>query len=136
VINYELLYSFSKEILSVDNSIRWVGIANKFGVLINAEYREGLQLLMSEEENEEYASLTVTRYKTRVKFQSKIGKLIYAFGKYEKLCRVTIHINDDYFLLLTLDSKIRNFDEILTEKVIPLVQERKLIFADDEKSKG
>jgi hypothetical protein len=136
MINYELLYSFSKEILSVDNSIRWVGIANKFGVLINAEYREGLQLLMSEEENEEYASLTVTRYKTRVKFQSKIGKLIYAFGKYEKLCRVTIHINDDYFLLLTLDSKIRNFDEILTEKVIPLVQERKLIFADDEKSKG
>ncbi|MGA9844327.1 MAG: hypothetical protein WBQ25_18655 [Nitrososphaeraceae archaeon] len=130
------MYSFSKEILSVDNSIRWVGIANKFGVLINAEYREGLQLLMSEEENEEYASLTVTRYKTRVKFQSKIGKLIYAFGKYEKLCRVTIHINDDYFLLLTLDSKIRNFDEILTEKVIPLVQERKLIFADDEKSKG
>ncbi|MFZ0327546.1 MAG: hypothetical protein WBP64_21835 [Nitrososphaeraceae archaeon] len=122
--------------MSVDNSIRWVGIANKFGVLINAEYREGLQLLMSEEENEEYASLTVTRYKTRVKFQSKIGKLIYAFGKYEKLCRVTIHINDDYFLLLTLDSKIRNFDEILTEKVIPLVQERKLIFADDEKSKG
>lgn len=135
MINYELLYSFSKEILSVDNSIRWVGIANKFGVLINAEYREGLQLLMSEEENEEYASLTVTRYKTRVKFQSKIGKLIYAFGKYEKLCRVTIHINDDYFLLLTLDSKIRNFDELLTEKVIPLVQERKLIFADDEKSK-
>jgi hypothetical protein len=135
MINYELLYSFSKEILSVDNSIRWVGIANKFGVLINAEYREGLQLLMSEEENEEYASLTVTRYKTRVKFQSKIGKLIYAFGKYEKLCRVTIHINDDYFLLLTLDSKIRNFDEILTEKVIPLVQERKRIFADDEKSK-
>ena len=136
MINYELLYSFSKEILSVDNSIRWVGIANKFGVLINAEYREGLQLLMSEEENEEYASLTVTRYKTRVKFQSKIGKLIYAFGKYEKLCRVTIHINDDYFLLLTLDSKIRNFDEILTEKVIPLVQERKRIFAEDEKSKG
>jgi hypothetical protein len=136
VINYELLYSFSKEILSIDNSIRWVGIANKFGVLINAEYREGLQLLMSEEENEEYASLTVTRYKTRVKFQSKIGKLIYAFGKYEKLSRVTIHINGDYFLLLTLDSKIRNFDEILTEKVIPLVQERKLIFADDEKSKG
>lgn len=136
MINYELLYSFSKEILSVDNSIRWVGIANKFGVLINAEYREGLQLLMSEEENEEYASLTVTRYKTRVKFQSKIGKLIYAFGKYEKLCRVTIHINDDYFLLLTLDSKIRNFDEILTEKVIPLVQERKRIFVEDEKSKG
>ncbi|MGA7899059.1 MAG: hypothetical protein WCA39_09385 [Nitrososphaeraceae archaeon] len=127
------MYSFTKEILSIDNSIRWIGIANKFGVLINAEYREGIQLLMSEEENEEYASLTVTRYKTRVKFQPKIGQLMYAFAKYEKLCRATIHINDDYFLLLTLDSKIKNFDEILTEKVIPMVQQRRLMFTDNGK---
>jgi hypothetical protein len=133
VINYEFLYSFTEEILSIDNSIRWIGIANKFGVLINAEYREGIQLLMSEEENEEYASLTVTRYKTRVKFQPKIGQLMYAFAKYEKLCRATIHINDDYFLLLTLDSKIKNFDEILTEKVIPMVQQRRLKFTDNGK---
>ena len=133
MINYEFLYSFTKEILSIDNSIRWIGIANKFGVLINAEYREGIQLLMSEEENEEYASLTVTRYKTRVKFQPKIGQLMYAFAKYEKLCRATIHINNDYFLLLTLDSKIKNFDEILTEKVIPMVQQRRLMFTDNGK---
>lgn len=133
MINYEFLYSFTKEILSIDNSIRWIGIANKFGVLINAEYREQLQPLMSEEENEEYASLTVTRYKTRIKFQPKIGQLIYAFAKYEKLCRATIHINDDYFLLLTLDSKTKNFDEILTEKVIPTVQQRRQLFTDNGK---
>jgi len=133
VINYEFLYSFTKEILSIDNSIRWIGIANKFGVLINAEYREQLQPLMSEEENEEYALLTVTRYKTRIKFQPKIGQLIYAFAKYEKLCRATIHINDDYFLLLTLDSKTKNFDEILTEKVIPMVQQRRQLFTDNGK---
>jgi hypothetical protein len=133
VIDYEFLYSFTKEILSIDNSIRWIGIANKFGVLINAEHREGIQLLMSEEENEEYASLTVTRYKTRVKFQPKIGQLMYAFAKYEKLCRATIHINDDYFLLLTLDSKIKNIDEILIEKVIPMVQQRRLMFTDNGK---
>jgi len=102
-------------------------------VLINAEYREQLQPLMSEEENEEYASLTVTRYKTRIKFQPKIGQLIYAFAKYEKLCRATIHINNDYFLLLTLDSKTKNFDEILTEKVIPMVQQRRQLFTDNGK---
>lgn len=133
MINYEFLYSFTNEILSIDNSIRWIGIANKFGVLINAEYREGIQPLMSQEENEEYASLTVTRYKTRVKFQPKIGQLTYAFAKYEKLCRATIHINDYYFLLLTLDSRIKNIDEILTEKVIPMVQQRRQMFTDNGK---
>jgi hypothetical protein len=131
VIDYEFLYSFSKELLSTDGSIRWIGIANKFGVLVNAEHRKGLKPLMSEEENEEYASLTIARYKTRIKFQPKTGQLVYAFAKYEKLCRATLHINDDFYLLLSLDAENKNFDEILTEKVIPLVEKERDKFVTD-----
>ncbi len=95
MIDYEFIYSFTKQVLKLDASIRWIGIANKFGVLLNAEYREGLKPLMTEEENEEYASLTVTRQKTRIKFESKIGRLIYAFGRYERLNRATLQINEN-----------------------------------------
>jgi len=66
MIDYEFLYAFTKEVLKLDKSIRWVGIANKYGILLNVEHREGLQPLMTDEENEEYAHLTVTRHKTRV----------------------------------------------------------------------
>ena len=132
MIEYELLYEFSKEMLQLDHSIRWMGVANKFGVLLNAEHREGLEQLMTEEENEEYAALTVTRHKTRIKFLPKIGSLVYAVGKYEKVVRATIRINEDYFLLLTLDVDAKNFDSILIDKVLPQVKKRQNEFVDKD----
>ena len=132
MIEYDLLYEFSKKILNLDPSVRWMGIANKFGVLLNAEHREGLEQLMTDEDNEEYAALTVTRHKTRIKFQSKIGDLTYAVGKYEKVIRATIRINEDYFLLLTLDVDAKDYDSILVDRVIPLIKERKNEFVDKD----
>ena len=134
MIEYDLLYEVSKAILNLDTSIRWMGIANKFGVLMNAEHREGLEQLMTDEENEEYAALTVTRHKTRVKFQPKIGDLVYAVGKYERVIRATIRINEDYFLLLTLDIDAKDYDSILVKKVIPLISERRHEFVDKDLS--
>jgi hypothetical protein len=132
MINYEFLYAFSKQILNLHGSIRWVGIANKFGVLVNVEQRQDLQPLLSEEENEDYASATITRHKTRMKFEPKIGKLIYAAARYQKLNRATIPINDQYYLLVSLDVELKNFDEIIMEKVIPLVMKEKTRFKEND----
>jgi len=134
MIEYDLIYEISKAILNLDPSVRWMGIANKFGVLLNAEHREGLEQLMTDEENEEYAALTVTRHKTRIKFQPKIGDLIYAAGKYERVIRATIRINEDYFLLMTLDVDAKDYDSILVDKVIPLIRERRNEFVDKDLS--
>ena len=132
MIDYEFVYAFSKQILNLHGSIRWVGIANKFGVLVNVEQRQDLQPLLSEEENEDYASATVTRQKTRTKFEPKIGKLLYAAARYQKLNRATIPINDDYYLLVTLDAELKNFDDLILEKVIPLVMKEKSSFKDNK----
>ena len=132
MIDYEFIYSFTKQVLKLDASIRWIGIANKFGVLLNAEYREGLKPLMTEEENEEYASLTVTRQKTRIKFESKIGPLIYAFGRYERLNRATLQINENYYLLVALEVEAKNYDELIMEKLVPLVKKEKHRFVDED----
>ena len=51
-IDYEFVYTFSEELLNLDNSLRWIGISNKYGVLINVEQRKDLEPLMSEEESE------------------------------------------------------------------------------------
>ena len=129
-IDYEFLYAFSKDLLKSDKTIRWIGIANNFGVLLNVEYREGLIPLLTEEENEEYASSTITRHKTRIKFESKTGKLIYALGRYQKLNRVTIPINENYYLLIALDAEVKDFDSIIMEKVIPLIKKEKHNFGN------
>lgn len=119
-IDYEFIYTFSEELLNLDSSLRWIGISNKYGVLINVEQREGLKPLMSEEESEEYAAAAVSRYRTRVKFQTKIGKLNYAVGRYENVTRITIPISNDYFLLLTID-KEKNYDDLINKMIIPFI---------------
>ena len=129
-IDYEFVYSFSEELLNLDNSLRWIGISNKYGVLINVEQRKDLEPLMSEEESEEYAAAAVSRYKTRVKFQTKIGKLDYAVGRYENVTRITIPISNDYFLLLTID-KEKNYDDMVKEKIIPFINRNRNRFRSE-----
>lgn len=126
-IDYEFIYTFSEELLNLDMSLRWIGISNKYGVLINVEQRQGLQPLMSEEESEEYAAAAISRYRTRVKFQTKIGKLNYAVGRYENVTRVTVPISNDYFVLLTVDKEI-NYDDIILKKIIPFIEKNKSKF--------
>jgi hypothetical protein len=125
MIPYEFIYSFTSTILQIDKSIRWIGITNKEGLIINEKYRKEVCPLLNEEENEEYASNAISRQRTRIKFEQKIGKLIYAFGKYEKLNRATIPINSNYFLLLSMDSQDVNFDQIIMDKILPLIKENK-----------
>jgi hypothetical protein len=125
--DYEFIYTFCGELLNLDNCLRWIGISNKYGVLINVEQREGLKPLMSEEESEEYAAAAVSRYRSRGKFQTKIGKLNYAVGRYENVTRITIPISNDYFLLLTID-KEKNYDDIILKEIIPFIDKNRSKF--------
>lgn len=132
-VDYEFIYTFCEELLNLDMSLRWIGISNKYGVLINVEQRQGLQPLMSEEESEEYAAAAISRYRTRVKFQTKIGKLNYAVGRYENVTRVTIPVSNDYFVLLTVDKEI-NYDDIILKKIIPFIEKNKSKFVSENPS--
>ena len=124
-IDDKFLYRFNKDVLNLDPFIRWVGISDNTGVLLNVAYKEGVTLLLSNEENEEYASNAVKRHKTRITFESKMGKMNYAVGRYEKLIRATIPINSNYYLLITLDAEVKDYDTIIIEKVIPFVEKEK-----------
>jgi hypothetical protein len=53
---------------------------------------------------------------------------MYALGRYGKVNRVTVPINDIYYLLLTLDVEEKDFNTIIMDKIIPLVQREKSRF--------
>jgi hypothetical protein len=131
-VDYEFLYSFGEQLLDLQESLRWVGIANRYGVLLSVEQRDNLKPFMTEEENEEYAANAVKRYTTRIKFQTKMGKLNYAFGRYEKISRVTIPINQYYYLLLTFDPEEKNYDDLIMNKIVPLIRKYDDKFRSDE----
>src|SRR5215203_7116063 len=90
--NPNRLQRFCKYIIGKDSSIRFAGIANQMGNLIEAAYREGLQPLMDKQETQHYTIQTVLRASTRGTFENKIGKQRYAIAVYEKLIRATVPI--------------------------------------------
>lgn len=128
-IEFEFLESFCNAVLSDAASIRWVGIANHNGVILSQVTRKDTVLLLTHEENEEYATNAIARQKTRGKFEPKIGKLLYAFGRYQKLLRATIPINEKLFLLATFDATESHFDSIITDTIIPSIEKNHNRFA-------
>jgi hypothetical protein len=121
----KFLYAFTKSILNSDRSIRWVGITDQNGIIINERYRNGLKLILTIEETHEFAINTITRHKTRLKFEPKIGELTYTFRRYKKMSRCLMPINENYYLLLTMDFDQYDFDKIIMEKIIPLIKQEK-----------
>ncbi|HZC21336.1 MAG TPA: hypothetical protein VE223_06800, partial [Nitrososphaeraceae archaeon] len=117
----------------LDNSIRFVGIANNLGSLIGRAYRNGLVPLMDENETSHYSIQAVLRAATRQDFESKIGRLEYSIGKYEKIIRATVPIRvnfDDeskFYLLLSFDLKSAVIDDI-EEKVVTFIEKNKWKF--------
>jgi hypothetical protein len=68
----ENLNVLCKEIQKLDNSIRFVGIANNLSSLIATAYRYGLTPLMNEQETSHYAIQAVLRATTHENFEPKI----------------------------------------------------------------
>jgi hypothetical protein len=117
------LHNICKNIIEMDNKIRFAGIPNKFGKQIVVEYRKGLDPLLTDSESELYAIETVIRMNTRKDFESKLGKPIYSFTMYEKLKRVTIPLdNNDYPILIVSFDIEADEESIILKKIIPFVK--------------
>lgn len=46
----EILSDFTENVLNSEKDIRWVGITDQNGIIINEKHREGLNLLLNNEE--------------------------------------------------------------------------------------
>jgi hypothetical protein len=126
--NTKFLFTFTKNILNSDRSIRWVGITDQNGNIINERDRKGLKPFLTTEENHQWAIRTITRHKTRFNLESKMGKLTYLFRRYTRMSRCLIPINENYYLIFTLDFDQYDFDKLIMKKIIPLIKKEKDLF--------
>jgi hypothetical protein len=120
--NKDFFENLSKEILKMSSTLRWIAIADSEGKLLNITRREGLEPLMTRDENQDYTLNAITRHRSRLKFQDKLGKLVYSLGRYEKLIRIVTPINNKYYVLLTIDVEEPHIDSIMTEQIIPKIK--------------
>lgn len=128
-MSVSVLNHICKQIQELDASIRFAGIANKLGNLRATSYRKHLVPLLTEKETSDYAMKAVLRAATREDYESKIGKLQYSIGKYEKMIRATIPLMIDkednenkFYLLLSFDVD-SNVIHTIQNKVLPFILE-------------
>ena len=129
-------YSDAKEIcnqvLQLDKSIRFAGIANKLGTLIAYKLREGLVPLLNEEEIQNSIMKTVLRMKTREDYESKLGHVIYTFALYKRVKRASIPLDHPDLAVITMSFDMAaDQDSIIMDKILPVLKQRKLTEASE-----
>lgn len=126
MLKNQFFKQFCDDVLSLNNSIRFAGIADDEGILLSTSLRKGLKPLLGSEERAQYSITAATRQYTRLRWEYLLGKIIYASSHYNKLIRATVPITDSssrlsYVLLLSFDVDTGNFHQVIIKKIIPLV---------------
>lgn len=116
-----------EKIVTLDPTIRFVGIADEDGTLEADAERKGLEAVFSPEQRAEYAITAANRQTTRLRWEYLLGKIQYASSHYEKLIRSTIPIADEnrrlsHVILVSFDTNA-DVHNIITKKIIPLVRQ-------------
>ena len=124
-------YSYAKEVcnqvLQLDKSIRFAGVANNMGTLIAYKSREGLVPLLNEEELQNDIMKAVLRMKTREDYESKLGDVIYTFALYKKVKRASIPLDHPDLAVLTVSFDMAaDQDSIIMDKILPILKQGKL----------
>src|SRR5919112_6248226 len=92
--------SLCKDILDLDQNIRFAGVSDETGEIRYGGQRQGVSNLLSSEETKRSNLQALARWALRNALSPKVGKGRYAMAEYEKVKRITIPLKDNSFLIL------------------------------------
>jgi hypothetical protein len=131
-IPYASAKEICNQVLQLDKSIRFAGVANNMGTLIAYKLRKGLVPLLNEEELQNNIMKTVLRMKTREDYESKLGDVIYTFAQYKRVKKASIPLDHPDLAVLTLSFDMAaDQDTIIMDKILPVLKQRKLAEASE-----
>ena len=103
-------------ILKLDRKIRFVEIAVKDKTF--TKWRRGLVGNLTPKETEYSINDSLARWATRRKLAHKLGNPVYAMAEYENVKRITIPIEHDGIILVTMDSI--GFHEVIIKEIVEI----------------
>ena len=119
-------YSGFLEVLMMSNKkVRFSAICNLEGKLLFQKRREDIRELFSLEETQKQLSGTIDSWKSRSEIRDKIGKPMYSITSYEKIKRMTIPIDDEYLLFISMDNdgtEVEKFKNISIKNIAALLE--------------
>ena len=112
--------SLTKNIMNLDNKVRFAAVCDDSGEIKYGGQREGITNLLSPEETKRSNIQALARWSLRNSLAAKIGKGQYAMAVYEKIKRITIPLENDHLLLVTLE--IDSDHEKIINEILSLVK--------------
>jgi hypothetical protein len=92
-----------KDILELDQNIRFAGVSDDTGEIRFGGHRQGIINLLSSEETKRSNLQALARWSLRNSLAPKIGRGRYAMAEYERIKRITFPLEDYHLLLITTE---------------------------------
>jgi len=99
-------------VMELDDNIRHTRICDMSGNVVCSRKRPGVTNLLTENETQESLKYSVNSWKIRNELAHKIGKGRYVLAAYEKLRRITMPLDENHLLLVSIDNKGGQMDII------------------------
>lgn len=91
------------DVLDLDSKVRFVGVCDNTGVIINGGLRKGVTSFLTDEEIKKANLITLERWRLHNTLADRIGKARYAVEEYEKVKQITMPLQDEHLLLISTE---------------------------------
>lgn len=112
-----------RQVLAMDGGIRFAGIADGYGMVIEAQYREGLTPLLTPQESSLSMVQATIKMLMNKGLEKKLGPLVYSYTLYGRVKRASIPIGDDHFFMLSFDLTVADPERLIVDRIIPFLKE-------------
>ena len=92
-------------IMEANQNARYAVVCDSAGKILWSSRRNNVQHLLTEEESKESLKRAVVAWHARDSLSPKLGKGRYAVVGYENLSRITVPLDSEHLLLVTVEGK-------------------------------
>jgi len=119
--NFSMDYDeLCKNILKLDSKIRFAGVVNIKGILINNMYQEGVEEYLTPSELKMSLHYSILEWEKSKNLTHKIGNELASVVEYEKVTLLSIPLNNSDLFVASMESNDDYFKMIL--KIKPLLE--------------
>ena len=108
-----------------NKKVRFSAICNLEGDLLHQRRREDVRSLFSLEETKKQLQNTIDSCKSNSDIKDKIGKPMYSVTSFEKIKRITMPIDDEYLLFVSMDTheeEVEKFKNVDIKNILILLE--------------
>ena len=91
------------KIIESDSHIRFAAVFDRYGTIMRKIYRDGTVQMMDEIDTQNMLREAASVWSHRKNLAPKLGKGRYTMTEYDKLIRITMPLNTDYFIVISHD---------------------------------